>query len=254
MNRYFYLVTIARCLAICLLINAASALAPIRVLSSGSNAAPLSTDEIVRAHGSPQALASAKTAEFEIVRITPTLGPFFFDHRMIISIRDSMFRRYTVDAEGSNKRVEVFDGHNAFCGSQNESGDQQWLPMEERRLHVVRFIVATCLLLPFLQQLASQTADAIFQEVTRSGLCKFTVKTQNWKGALYADRTGLIKQIEIGDRIFQFAAYSTVEGLRLPSVVRVFWKRVVFEMFFSRISINPVFSPDRFAPEMNDEE
>jgi hypothetical protein len=165
-----------------------------------------------------------------------------------------MFRRYAVDADGSNKRVEVFDGRNAFCGSWNESGDQQWLPMEESRLYVVRFIIASCLLLPFLQQLANHTEEAFFQEMTQSGLCKFTVKTQNWNGALYVDGGGLIKQIEIGDRIFQFAAYRIVDGLRLPSVVRVFWKRVVFEMFFSRISINPVFPPDRFAPEMNDEE
>ncbi|HEX5731542.1 MAG TPA: hypothetical protein VF131_01815 [Blastocatellia bacterium] len=254
MKRAFCFKMIARCVAVCLLINAANAFAPESVFSSGTRSVTLSSDHIVSAHGGAQVLASVRTAEFEFVRITPTRGPDSFEHKVVVSTSGSMFRRYAVGAEGSDRRIEVFDGNAAFSGSPESSGGQQWQPMDENRLRAVKFIIVTCNLLHFLQQLVNRTAEVLFQEATQGGLYRFDVRTGNWNGALYTDRTGLIKQIEIGERVFQFAAYRQVEGVRLPLVVRVFYKRVVFEMFFVRISLNPDFPPFRFSPVLGDDE
>lgn len=218
-----------------------------------AQSAPL-FEETLRAHGGREAIASITASRIDAVRLTSTLPPDFFERRLRIETADGKFRRRIVDPLGLRTQFELFDGQAGFflvSGSRNGQEPPPALnAMSEGRLRSVKFSVETRGLLPLLQQFAVPGAEVISQEVVSPRLNRFRIRTSAGLWNVYTDDSHLIRKVEMGDKALQFADYRSVGGLRLPFIERLsFNQRLVQEMVFTTIELNPVWPADHFTAE-----
>jgi hypothetical protein len=221
--------------------------------ASSRVAVPLFQD-VLRAHGGREAIASTVAFHAQAVRLTSTQLPAFFERRLRVSVDSAKFKRHTTDPLGLRDRGELFDGNAGFyaASSSDEQGRAapQVLPMDSGRVRAARFSVETFGLLPLLRRCADPATEAIFEGRTPGSLDKFRVKTPAGDWSVYADQSHLIRKVEIGDKTIQFADYRSIGGLQLPFIQRLsVGDRLVYELVFSVIDPNPTFPADYFNPE-----
>lgn len=211
--------------------------------------------EVLQAHGGREAITSITAFRVHGVRLTSTLPPGFFERRLQVEVADGKFRRQIADPLNLRIQTELFDGQAGFyliSGSrdQQEALSAQALPMSGDRVRAVKFGVETYGLLSLLQRCAESTAVVISQETTSARFSKFRIRTSAGEWNVYADESHLIRKMEIGDKTLQFADYRSVGRLQLPFTERLsVGQRLVYEMIFSTIELNPTFPADYFKPE-----
>ncbi len=202
------------------------------------------------AHGGRAAIARATSYRIEAVRLMTTFPTEFIERRMTLSVDGEKFRRDSIDSSGASDRAEMFDGIRLYAASESKDGDSiasHWLPSDDARLRALRFNVDTFGLLPLLRICADSVAIA---EGRAGSLDKFRVTTAKGDWIVYTDQAGLIRRLEIKDKAFQFADYRPSGELRLPFIERLWVSdRLVYELIFSKIEINPDFPPDHFDSE-----
>jgi hypothetical protein len=214
-----------------------------------------SFDEVLQAHGGRAALASVVAFRAEALRLTPTIPPAFFERRLLISVDGPRFKRDTVDPRGLRHQIELIDGDVGFYAVSDRSDGKRAevspvQPMDADQRRGARWAVSISGLLHILQTCADRAAEISFQERTPAGLDKFRVKTPAGDWLISADQAHLIRQVEMGDKILQFAGYRSVNGLQLPFIERVsFGNRLMYELFFSTLELNPGLPNDAFNPE-----
>lgn len=203
------------------------------------------------AHGGRAAIARATSCRLEAVRLLTTFPTEFIERHMTLSVDGSKFRRNSIEPSGASDRAEMFDGGRLYAVLRSKDDDggitSHSLPTGSDRLRALRFNVDTFGLLPFLRICANSVAIA---EGRAGALDKFRVRTDKGDWIVYIDQTGLIRRLEMGDKVFQFADYRSSGELRLPFIERLsIGDRLVYELIFSKIEINPDFPPDHFDPE-----
>jgi hypothetical protein len=214
----------------------------------------LSSEEVLRAHGGREALASVVAFRAQVVRLTSTFPPAFIERWLLVSVDGGRFRRETVDPHGLRPQIEVFDGHaglHVVAGSPDEKGAavSRVLLKDNDQWRATRFAIATCGLLPMLRACADPGADVLFLERTPDLLDKFQVTTSAGDWFIYTDLSHLIRRVEMGSKVFQFADYRPVGELQLPFIQRLsIGDRLIYELYFSTIELNPTFPADYFNP------
>ncbi len=209
---------------------------------------------VLQAHGGQEALGSTVAFQAQAVRLTSTQPSAFFERQLRVSVNGTKFRRHIIHPLGLSEQEELFDGqagfHTTSSRAEPGNGDSLMRPMDNGRLRAVKFSIETFGLLPLLRQCADSATEAIFAGRAPGSLNKFQVRTPTGEWRVYADSSHLIRKLEIEDKTFAFADYRTVNGLRLPYIERVsVGDRLIYELVFSAIDLNPSFSADHFKSE-----
>jgi len=215
-------------------------------------ASPLALEETLRAHGGREAIDAIAAFRAQAVRLTSTQPPAFFERGMTLDVAGAKFRRQIEAPLGQRPQVEWFDGQRGFQLNSLDRAEKQpsVLAMNERRLQAVKSNVALFGLLPILQRCAELGVGTIAQDGGSERFSKFRVKTSAGEWTIYTDRSHLIRQVEIGPWLLQFADYRSVGDLRLPFVQRLSsGQRLVYELVFSAIELNPAFPAGYFTAE-----
>ncbi len=210
--------------------------------------------EALRAHGGREAIASIGASRVEAVRLTSTRPPDFIERRLRVEVAGGKFKRRGVDPLGLRTQIELFDGQAGYSLISSSRDGQETrsplLPMDGNRLRAVKFGVETCGLLTLLQRCADPRAEVVSHEAVSARLSKFRIRTSAGEWNVYTDESHLIRQVEIGDKSLQFADYRSAGGLRLPFFERVsVGQRLVHELVFTAIELNPAWPADHFRPE-----
>lgn len=228
--------------------------------SSGKSnqAAPnISPGDLLQAHNVAQRSKALSASITEAVKLTSVYGnsggelPNFFERKVSVSVNGNAFRREKVDPLGLREQVEVFDGRQATrtvieMGRQveevNQTGDAQ--------LRNLELSIRTFGLLPILKQLSDQAAEVVYLGRTSRKEDKFEVKSATGSFILYADQGHVIRRVEAGNRVMEYADYRSVKGVLLPFIERVFVKgQLSHELVFTKIELNPVFPDGYFSRE-----
>jgi hypothetical protein len=214
--------------------------------------APLSLDEALRAHGGREAIGAITAFRAQAVRLTSTQPTTFFERRLTVAVAGAKFRRQIESPFGSRLRVEWFDGQGGFQFISVDSAERQppAMAMNERRLQAVKSSLAFFGLLPILQRCNEPNAEIIAQDSVSERLNRFRIKTSAGEWAITTDQSHLIRQVEIGPWLLQFADYRSVGEIKLPFIQRLsVGQRLVTELVFSAIDINPAFPTGYFTAE-----
>ena len=228
--------------------------------SSGRLYQPASTvsiDQVRQAHNlreSPNApLAFTATA----VKLTPYPGeldnslPSFFERKVNVSFGAGAFKRHSVDPLGLRERIDLFDGREMYhtaveMGKQVEQANQTG----DSHTGDPALGIKTFGLVPVLIQLSDTATEVIYLGRTARKEDKFEVKTSYGSLILYSDQRHIIRKVEIGARTIEYADYRVVEGIRLPFIQRVYTGgRLIYELVFTGIDLNPTFPADYFSRE-----
>jgi hypothetical protein len=205
-------------------------------------------EKTLDAHGGRAAIARAASARATALRLMATSRNGFVERDLSVSFDGTRFRRDSTLSSGAYQSIEIFDGARLYAVSKSkDDANRHALPSDSDRLRALRFNVDTFGLLPMLRV----CADSIVVEEGRAGAFdKFTVATASGDWFVYTDQEGLIRRLEIKDKVFQFADYRSAGELRLPFIERLsLGDRLVYELIFSKIEINPDFPPDHFDTE-----
>ncbi|HEY7545045.1 MAG TPA: hypothetical protein VID27_09195 [Blastocatellia bacterium] len=208
-------------------------------------------EKSLAAHGGWAAITRATSYRVEAVRLISTFPTEFIERRMTLSVDGERFRRSSDDSTGAVARAEMFDGLQLRAALRLKRDDgstaSRSIPVDGDRLRALRFNVDTFGLLPLLRICADSVAIA---EGRAGSLDKFRIRTARGDWIVYTDQAGLIRRLERGDKVFQFADYRQVGELRLPFIERLsIGDRLIYELIFSAIEINPDFPPDHFDTE-----
>ncbi len=197
------------------------------------------------AHGGRAAIARAASYRVEAVRLMTTFPTEFIERRLTLSVDGEKFRRDSLDSSGEIARAEMFDGLRLDAVSRPKGDDTNYsLRSDDGRLRALRSNVDTFGLLPFLRTCAGSVAIA---EGRAGALDKFRITTDKGDWIVYTDHAGLIRRVEINDKVFQFADYRESGELLLPFIERMsIGEGLVYELIFSKIEINPDFPRDHF--------
>ena len=217
---------------------------------STSPTAPPALDEALLAHGGREAIGAITAFRAQAVRLTSTQPTTFHERRLSVVVAGAKFRRQIESPFGSRLRVEWFDGQRGFemISVASDEKHPPALAMSEQRLQEVKSSLALFGLLPILQRCNEPNAEIIAQDSVSVRLNKFRIKTSAGEWAIYIDQSHLIRQVEIGPWLLQFADYRSVGELKLPFVQRLsFGQRLVFELVFSSIDLNPAFPAGYFT-------
>lgn len=206
--------------------------------------------EILKAHGDPEAIASILGFNVCFARLTYTSPTEYFERHVCISVEGSKFKRLTADVVGRRSRYETLDDMGNFQSRLSSKGgtSEQLLTADIDRIHAVRASIGICSLLSFLQKFSQQTTEVQLVEGAPQELEKLRIRTPRGEYNIFADQEHLIRRIEFTDIVFEFADYRSTGSMKLPYVQRVSLNnRLVYELFFSEIAVNPVFSPEYFT-------
>lgn len=211
---------------------------------------PPTLDEMLRAHGGREAIANVNTFRAQAVRLTSTQPPAFFERRLTVAVEGEKFRRQTKTSIGPRLRSEWFDGQRGFQSLVSDDTEKlpEPLAMGGRRLQAVKSSLNIFGLLPILRRCAEPGTEIIPQDSGAAGLSKSRVKSSAGEWVVYTDQAHLIRQVEIGPWLLQFADYRSTGGLQLPFVQRLSKDRhLVCELIFSSIELNPNLPADYFT-------
>jgi hypothetical protein len=211
-------------------------------------------EPVWRAYGGRQAIASVHAFLAQFVRLTSTVPPEIIESRQTVAVEGPHSRRERVDPHNLTSHVELMNGAVGWkavpAGELNAlAGRLQ--PMDADQVRAAKFAVETSGLLPMLKACMDPAAEARFLERTPMLLDKFAVTTAGGQWFVYADALShLIRRVDMGDKTFQFADYRSVDGLQLPFIQRLYvGDRLVYELIFSTIELNPTFAAGHFSKE-----
>ncbi|MEW6208082.1 MAG: hypothetical protein AB1631_06930 [Acidobacteriota bacterium] len=205
-------------------------------------------EKTLDAHGGRAAIARATSARLEAVRLMTTHPTEFVERHLTVSFTGAKFRRDSIISSGAYESIEMFDGARLYAVSKSKDDTTSHaIASDSNRLRALRVHVDTFGLLPMLRVCADSVAVA---EGRAGAFDKFRVATASGDWIVYTDQEGLIRRLEIKDKVFQFADYRQTGELRLPFIERLsVGDRLVYELIFSKIEINPDFPPDHFDPQ-----
>ncbi len=228
--------------------------------SSGNLYQPASTisiDQVRQAHSVHESSKALSAFTATAVKLTPHPGeldsslPSFFERKVRVSIGAGVFRRHSVDPLGVREQLDLFDGRELYhtaveMGKQVEEVNQT----RDSQTGDLAFGIKTFGLAPVLKQLSDPATEAIYLGRTARKEDKFEVKTPSGSWTLYSDQQHIIRKVEIGARSIEYADYRVVEGTRLPFIQRVYsGGRLIYELIFTGIDLNPSFPADYFSRE-----
>ena len=213
---------------------------------------PARFKEVLNVLGGSAALASRPKSRVISIELTMTDSPeSYFERRVITAIDGSRLRRETVDPHCLRSQIEIVNDQGKYYGravsQEHGSRTSTELPAESERARTITWLVETTGLLSFLREFARSSTRAYWVGRTVDDLDEFQVVTPKGECIIYSDRARFIRSIKTGDVVLQFSLYQSVGGLELPYVERVLFRgRLVREIYFSSIELNPTFEADYF--------
>jgi hypothetical protein len=175
----------------------------------------------------------------------------YFERKVLVSRNGDLVKRQKSDPLGLREQFELSDGkanyHTTFeKGLRVEEVTQ----MEATKVQDFDFAINTFGLLPILRQLADSRTEIIYIGRTARQFDQFKVKTSHGSWTLFCDQKHLIRRLHMKDMVIDYADYRTVGGLQLPFIQRQsVGNRLLYELVFTRIEVNPGFAPESFARE-----
>ena len=212
-----------------------------------------SVRSVLEAHGVYQKPGLADHIS-EAVRLTAIGGgaelPGFFERKVTLWNHENTFKIRKADPAALRERRELFDGQ-SFLYAETETGGKTLGSgqMGNSELAEAKFAVGTFGLIPILNRLSDPASQSVYQGITPSG-DRFKVSAAGGSWTFCSGRTHLIRRVEIGDARIEYADYREVDGVQLPFNQKV-WigNRLLYELVFTRIDLNPVFPPACFTRE-----
>jgi hypothetical protein len=206
---------------------------------------------VLRAHGGAEAVGRVQAFRAEAVRLTSAQLPSFIERRLTVIVEGEKFRRESQAPRGLRRRVEWVDAQRGVQFLSGGSSEAQPIlkEMDARRLQAVRSSVALFGLLPMLQRCVAPNSEVTLLGADGAGGERFRLGADGGEWVLSTDGSHLIRSVERGPWLLQFADYRSVGGLRLPFVQRVFRDRqLVYELIFSSVEVNPRLPAGAFTP------
>jgi hypothetical protein len=208
-------------------------------------------EEMLAAHGGRSAISSVSGFYAELTKLTYTSPEDYFERKVRVWADGERFERQFIHPNGLRERRETFDGQGGLkeevVSQEGGANNRQVVATDSGRLGAVQFGVETCNLILFLVKLSQQGVTSRFLERTPQMLDKLIITTRRNEYIVFVDQSRLIRRLEIGELVFQFADYRPTNGLMLPRVQRVsVGNRLAYELFFSEIQAgSPFNSPVR---------
>lgn len=222
--------------------------------SPNDRALTQSFERVLDAHGGRNAIDAAEGATCRMTRVTCTAPDTFLERQIELTTSGVRFIRRTEDPLRTRTQVEIFDGRGAFAAGAKTREDEdhvieEALPSDAGRLSGVQASNQSTGLLPILKALTGPEAEVSEQAAGSTKLRKFNVATSRGAFVIYADRGDLIRRVDRGSITMLFADVREVTPLKLPFVEKILSNgRVVFDVYFSRIELNPALPAGYFDP------
>jgi hypothetical protein len=223
---------------------------------SGSAAPPEnapSFEEVLQAVGVQGGSELVDSIYSEAERTTWISSTKSFKRWLRVSVQGVDFRRQIDHPLGLRTRVELGDDQTGIEIVSTLDQDEgvmvtEVIPMDRDRLRAVRASIRIWGLWPILGVLVDPSTPVVFQG-RASGLDRFKVISPFGQWVVSADAAShLIRQVDMGNKQIEFTDYRPVGNHRLPFHQRVLvGNRLLYELDFSTIELNPVFPPDAFS-------
>jgi hypothetical protein len=217
----------------------------------------LSVGDLLQAHNVPRGPDALSSSVAEAVKFISYYGdtggesPSFFERKVSVSIDGNAFKRHKAAPQGLSEHFDLSDGQGAYRavverGSQAEGVKR----MAESDFAAVEFSIKTFGLVPILNQLSDPAAEIVYLGRTARGEDKFKVRDSAGSRVLYADHWHMIRRVEMGDKVIEYADYRPVEGVQLPFLQRLYVKgHLIYELVFTKIDLTPAFPAGYFSRE-----
>jgi len=222
-------------------------LAPAATSPMTFSASSTSFEEVLAAHGGRKEIAAVPALTVAAARLSVTSLTDFFERQVVVSVAGTKFKRRAADPLGLRTEIEWLDergGFRATVITRAATGAvvSATAPNDDARRRDVKLMVDTSSLLLILQRCVETSVHVVAAERAAQGLDKFTLATANGTLIIYADQSHLVRRVEMGDKVFQYAEYRTVDGLQLPFIQRLsVGSRLFYEWYISNIDLHPTF-------------
>lgn len=217
----------------------------------------VSLGEVLSAHNVPPDPAALSAFAAQAVKYTfydngdHGKSPGFFERKVSVSFDGEAFTYRKSHPLGIRDQLYMFDGRAAYSalvekGEAVEAASQS----ADSQIEAARFSARTFGLVWMLKHISSASAEAVYLGETAQKQEMFEVEIADDRWTLYTDRQRLIRKLEKGNKTIEYADYRSVEGVWLPFVQRLYLGgRLVYELVFTEITLDPAFSPDGFTRE-----
>lgn len=210
-------------------------------------------EAVFDAHGGRSAITATTAARAQLVRLTWTDRDSFYEKLIELSTQGPSFERLIAGKQRGKTEIEVFDGLGTFRASSHLLADgdrvEYPLPSSSERLADVQAAIQSTGLLPLLIAFAQPGVEVTVKGAGSNGLEEFALKTRSGEFVVYADSAHLIRRVDAGSVVMLFADMREVPPLVLPFAEKILMnKRVVFDLYFSRVELNPAFPAGKFDP------
>jgi hypothetical protein len=228
------------------------ALAPAAPSPTTFTVSSTSFEEVLSAHGGRKEIAAISALTVAAARLSVISLTDFFERQVVVSLDGTRFKRRVADLLGLRTEIECLDERGVFRAAvitRAATGEavSAAAPNDDARRRDVKLMVDTSSLLLILRRCTDASVRVVAAERAAQGLDKFTLATVDGTLIVYADRLHLVRRVEMGDKVFQYAEYRTVDGLQLPYVQRLsIGSRLFYEWFISNIDLHPTFAPGFF--------
>lgn len=233
--------------------SAAPPLAPASPALPTFSASSTSFEAVLSAHGGRTEIAAVAALTVAATRLSVISLTDFFARQVIVSRDGTKFKRHTTDTLGLRTEIEWLDERGVFRAAvieraANGAAVSAAALNDDQRRREVQFMVDTSSLLLILQRCTTASVRVVAVERAAQGLDKFTLATADGTWIVYADRSHLVRRVELGDKVFQYADYRMVDRLQLPFIQRLsVGSRLFYEWFISTIDLHPTFPPGFFS-------